>query len=261
MRLVLYHVDAFTDRLFAGNPAAVVPLHEWLPDELMLKIAAENNLSETAFFVPESDGYRLRWFTPAVEIDLCGHATLASAFVLFTRLRPSLKEVRFHSRSGPLTVHREGEKLVLDFPARPASIIDAPRSLIEAVGGAPSEVLLAQRDHLFVYATEEEVRAIQPDFGRMMQIEHNAVIATAPGRSHDFVSRFFAPRKGVSEDPVTGSAHCTLAPYWAKRLGKNRFSAKQVSARGGEMHCELRDDRVRMTGNAVLYLEGFVSLQ
>jgi PhzF family phenazine biosynthesis protein len=226
----------------------------------MMKIAAENNLSETAFFVPENDAYRLRWFTPAVEIDLCGHATLASAFVLFTRLRPSLKEVRFFSRSGPLTVHREAEKLVLDFPSRPSASTDPPRALIEAVGGKPAEVLLARRDHLFVYGTEDEIRAIEPDFTRMMQIDHQAVIVTAPGRSHDFVSRFFAPRKGVLEDPVTGSAHCTLTPYWAKRLGKMRLSARQISRRGGDLDCELRGERVRMAGNAVLYLEGFVEV-
>jgi predicted PhzF superfamily epimerase YddE/YHI9 len=260
MRLVIYQVDAFTDRVFSGNPAAVIPLSEWLPDELLQQIALENNLSETAFFVPESDGYRLRWFTPATEVDLCGHATLASAHVLFTRMRPSLDEVRFHSKSGPLMVHRDGERLVLDFPARPPSAVEPPRGLVEAVGGEPSETLRAERDHLLVYESEEEVRALRPDFSRLMQIDHFAIIATAPGKQHDFVSRFFAPRKGVPEDPVTGSAHCTLTPYWAKRSGKNRLRARQVSARGGDLECELRGDRVRMTGRAVLYLEGFVQV-
>jgi PhzF family phenazine biosynthesis protein len=261
MRLVLYQVDAFTDRVFGGNPAAVVPLQEWLPDELMQKIALENNLSETAFFVPEADGtHHLRWFTPATEVDLCGHATLASAFVVFTRLRPSLETVRFRSKSGVLIAHRDRDRVVLDFPSRPPHAADPPRGLAEAVGGKVLETHAAERDHLLVYGTEEEVRALRPDFSRLMDIEHFGIIVTAPGDRHDFVSRFFAPRKGVPEDPVTGSAHCTLTPYWAKRLNKTKLVARQVSARGGDLECELEGDRVRMSGNAVLYLEGFVQV-
>ncbi len=257
--LPLYQVDAFTDRLFAGNPAAVCPLETWLPDETLQALAAENNLAETAFFVPEGNDYRLRWFTPEVEVALCGHATLASAFVVFRDLRPGATEVVFHSRSGPLPVTRNGDRLTLDFPALPATPRERPEGVLAALGGAPGEVH-ASRDLLVVYGTEAEVRALRPDFPRLVSREFLGVIATAPGADCDFVSRFFAPGAGIPEDPVTGSAHCTLAPYWGARLGKTTLHARQVSPRGGELWCELRGDRVLIGGQAVLYLEGRIRL-
>lgn len=256
-RIPLYQIDAFTGRLFAGNPAAVCPLEEWLSPEQMQAMAAENNLSETAFFVRGVEGYDLRWFTPKVEVDLCGHATLASAFVVFQYLEPERKEVRFHTRSGELTVRRQGELLVMDFPAREPVRCAVPRELAAALGAAPSEVWEA-RDYLAVYETEEQVRGLEPDMAALARVGHFAVIVTAPGREADFVSRFFAPAAGVPEDPVTGSAHCTLTPYWARRLGKSRLEARQVSARGGELICEHRGERVEIAGRAVRYLEGTV---
>ncbi len=258
-RIPLYQIDAFTGRLFAGNPAAVCPLEEWLPEEQMQAIAAENNLSETAFFVRRADLYDLRWFTPAVEVDLCGHATLAAAFVVFNYLEPERNVVRFQTRSGELVVRREGDLLVMDFPARDPAPCATPPELSRALGAVPSEVWAA-RDYLAVYDTEEQVRALAPDMPALLRVGHFAVIVTAPSREVDFVSRFFAPAAGVPEDPVTGSAHCTLVPYWARRLGKTRLEARQVSARGGELYCEHRGTRVTIAGRAVRYLEGTVFL-
>jgi PhzF family phenazine biosynthesis protein len=255
----LYQIDAFTGRLFAGNPAAVCPLEEWLSDAQMQAIAAENNLSETAFFVHRGEAYDLRWFTPTVEVDLCGHATLASAFVVFQYLEPERGEVRFETRSGPLIVRREGELLVMDFPARPPQPCSVPYALEEALGAAPVE-LWESRDYMAVFDTEEQVRGLAPDMDALVRVGHFAVIVTAPGREVDFVSRFFAPASGVAEDPVTGSAHCTLAPYWARRVGKTRLHARQVSARGGELFCEHRGERVTIAGRAVRYLEGTIFL-
>jgi PhzF family phenazine biosynthesis protein len=259
MKIPLYQIDAFADRVFAGNPAAVCPLEQWLPEDVMQSIAAENNLSETAFFVGGSGRYALRWFTPQSEIDLCGHATLASAFLVFRTLEPGLSEVRFETRSGTLRVQRDGDLLALDFPARPAAPCDAPAGLVEALGAAPRELYKA-RDHLAVFESEEQVRSLRPDFERLKAVDCFALIATAPGREADFVSRFFAPRLGIAEDPVTGSAHCTLIPYWARRLGKPRLRALQLSARGGELFCEERGDRVRMAGHAAAYLEGTLTI-
>ena len=259
MRISLFQIDAFTDRIFGGNPAAICPLETWLADEQMQAIAFENNLSETAFFVPESDEFRLRWFTPAVEVDLCGHATLASAFVLFNCMGYAKDKVTFLTRSGPLTVTRRDSLLEMDFPSRPPTACDVHPDLITALGREP-ELVLASRDYFCVYPSEDDVRALQPDFTRLAQIDRFAVIATAPGNDCDFVSRFFAPAQGVNEDPVTGSAHCTLTPYWAKRHGKNSLIARQVSARGGEIRCEDRGDRVAIAGNAVLYLEGHIDV-
>ncbi len=259
MELRLYQVDAFASELFRGNPAAVVPLERWLADDVMQAIAAENNLSETAFFVPQGPDYDLRWFTPKVEMDLCGHATLASAFILFTHLAPLRESVTFHTRSGPLTVAREGERLVMDFPSRPPVRCAAPPGLAAALGRTPVATLTA-RDLMAVFEHEGEVRALAPDIGAVAALGVHAVIVTAPGRAVDFVSRFFAPAVGVPEDPVTGSAHCTLTPYWAERLGRPRLHAHQVSARGGELFCELRGDRVALAGHAVLYLEGTIRL-
>ncbi len=260
MRIPLFQIDAFTGRLFAGNPAAVCPLEKWLEDAQMQAIAAENNLSETAFFVPDGDRYRLRWFTPMVEVDLCGHATLASAFVILNHLDPSQELVRFDTKSGELIVRRDGDLLSMDFPAREPKRCDTPARLAEALGKAPLETW-ESRDYLAVYEAEDDVRSLAPNMDLLAKVGRFAVIATAPGRGDvDFVSRFFAPAQGVAEDPVTGSAHCTLTPYWSKRLGKTRFHALQVSARGGELWCEYRGDRVSMSGKAVRFLEGAIYL-
>lgn len=259
MEIDVYQVDAFTSHAFGGNPAMVCPLVEWLPDDTMQAIAMENNLSETAFFVREGDGFRLRWFTPATEVDLCGHATLASAWVLFELLEPGREEVTFTTASGELTVTRHGDRLALDFPARPPEPVEPCEGLIEALGPAPVEVLAA-RDYLVVYEDEDVVRTLEPDMRALMDIDLFAVIVTAPGRRHDFVSRFFAPAKGVNEDPVTGSAHCTLIPYWAKKLGRNPLRARQVSLRGGDLYCEHRGDRVTIAGEAALFLKGRIIL-
>jgi PhzF family phenazine biosynthesis protein len=259
VRLPLFQVDAFSSRVFGGNPAAVCPLDAWLPDAELQAIALENNLSETAFFVREAGGLRLRWFTPTQEVDLCGHATLAAAWVLFHRLEAGLERVEFASRSGPLVVTKEADGwLAMDFPSRPPTPCPVPAGLVEALGAAPRETL-ASRDLVAVFDSEEQVRALRPDLARLATLDTFAVVPTAPGKDVDFVSRFFAPRAGVPEDPVTGSAHCSLVPYWAKRLGKSALSARQVSARGGELRCEERGSRVRIAGQAALYLEGFIS--
>lgn len=260
MKIPLYWVDAFTDRIFHGNPAAVVPLEKWLPEEVMQRIAFENGLAETAFFVRTgSDRFHLRWFTPALEIDLCGHATLATAHVVFTELGPAGELVIFDSCSGPLPVARRDGLIELDFPARPAPPAPAPPALVAGLRATPRFVAKA-RDYLCVFDTEAEVRALQPDFPVLNQLEVIGIIATAPGRDCDFVSRFFAPRAGINEDPVTGSAHCNLVPYWAERLGKTTLHARQVSTRGGELFCALRGDRVGLAGRAVLYLRGEIRL-
>jgi predicted PhzF superfamily epimerase YddE/YHI9 len=262
MRLPIYQVDAFAENLFGGNPAAICPLPQWLPDATMQSIAAENNLAETAFFVREGDGYALRWFTPAVEVDLCGHATLASAHIIFSFLEPQRQSVDFRTlRAGTLSVSRCGDELAMDFPSRPASPVAAPTELIGAVGGAPREVLRA-RDYMLVYGSAEEVRALDPDFAVLAKVPDCwAVIATAPGDDGvDFVSRFFAPARGIQEDPATGSSHCTLVPYWAERLGKNELEARQLSRRVGALRCTLNGDRVSIAGRAVLYLEGQITV-
>lgn len=256
MNLTIYQVDAFTSEVFRGNPAAIIPLESWLETELMQKIAVENNLSETAFFVKKDDVYEIRWFTPTYEIDLCGHATLASAFVIFEILKLETEIVNFHShKSGILTVEKKEDLLVLDFPSRPVSSAEIPEVLIEAIGKMPKEVLKA-RDYFLVYETEQEVLEIKPNFSKLLEIDAHGFIVTAKGENSDFVSRFFAPEVGVFEDPVTGSAHCNLIPFWAERLGKTELFAKQISARGGELFCELVGDRVKIGGNAVLYLKG-----
>ena len=255
MNLEMFQVDAFTDNLFGGNPAAVVPLEKWLPDEVLQAIAAENNLSETAFTVPKGGGFGLRWFTPLLEVDLCGHATLATAFVLFNEGIVTGDRVAFESQSGALAVEREGDLLSLDFPARPPSPIASPPGLNEALRAEPREVHRT-RDLLVLFDTEDEVTALDPDFVRLAALDAFAVIVTAPGRNVDFVSRFFAPRAGINEDPVTGSAHCTLIPFWAARLGKRELHALQLSKRRGELFCEMRGDRVKISGRAVEYLRG-----
>ena len=259
MKLPIYHVDAFTGRLFAGNPAAVVPLERWPDDATLQAIAAENNLSETAFLAGGAGEYDIRWFTPTTEVDLCGHATLASAHVILTTLEPGRGEVAFRSKSGPLRVAREGDLFALDFPARPPAPTPVAAALVAALGRRPREAGTA-RDLLAVFDSEEEVRSLRPDMTLLAGLESFAVCVTAPGREADFVSRFFAPREGVPEDPVTGSAHCTLVPYWSKRLGRSRLRALQVSARGGELLCEDRGERVRIAGRAVRYLEGTIEV-
>jgi PhzF family phenazine biosynthesis protein len=265
MRLPLYQVDAFASEVFRGNPAAVVPLESWLPDETMQAIAGENNLAETAFLVPTGPArYHLRWFTPEVEIDLCGHATLAAAFVLAERLGQTAPEVTFDTRSGPLVVTREGDAYTLDFPSRPPRPLPRDPQIAVALGAEPTELWLA-RDCMAVYASESEVRALKPDMPKVQALGVFAMIATAPADpalspGADFVSRFFAPGAGIAEDPVTGSAHCTLVPYWADRLHKTTLEARQVSRRGGQLRCVLDGDRVRMTGRAVCYLEGEITV-
>jgi len=259
MKIPLYQIDAFTDKVFSGNPAAVCPLVKWLDDAVLQAIAAENNLSETAFLVERGQGYDLRWFTPTFEIDLCGHATLASAELVFSRLHPDWTKVDFETRSGRLTVKRQGELLAMDFPSRPPQACRPPDILIEGLGLEPLEVL-ASRDYLAVYGTEEDVAGLKPDMARLAKIDLLGVCVTAPGREVDFVSRFFAPKAGVDEDPVTGSAHCNLVPYWSKRLGKVELRARQISSRGGELFCRLEGDRVVMAGQAASYLEGTISL-
>lgn len=262
--LPVFQVDAFAAAPFRGNPAAVVPLEEWIPDDLMQAIAAENNLSETAFVMRAAPGrWELRWFTPVAEVDLCGHATLASAFVLLDILGEEGERVTFESRSGPLTVRREEDgALALDFPARPAEACAPPAGLSAALGAEPLEVARARRDYLAVFASEAEVRALRPDFRRLEELDLPGVIVTAPGDGDgvDFVSRFFCPALGIPEDPVTGSAHCTLVPYWTRRLRRGTLRARQVSRRGGEIFCRERGDRVEITGRAVLYLEGTIHL-
>ncbi|TKC06610.1 PhzF family phenazine biosynthesis protein [Pedobacter polaris] len=257
MKLPIYQVDAFTDQLFGGNPAAIVPLKEWLSAPQMQKIAVENNLAETAFFIPQGDHFELRWFTPELEIDLCGHATLATAHILFTALNYDKDVIHFHTlKAGTLSVTRNGDLYTLDFPSRPAISCAIPQGLIEAIGGKMPIEILSSRDHMLVYETEADVLALKPDFAALAKIDMMGVIVTAKGDKSDFVSRFFIPAAGINEDPVTGSAHCNLIPYWAEKLGKNNLHAFQVSARRGELWCELKGDRVLMSGKAVTYLIG-----
>jgi PhzF family phenazine biosynthesis protein len=232
-----------------------VPFNAWPADEVMQNIALENNLAETAFFIPDGDNYGLRWFTPTVEMDLCGHATLATGYLIFEILGADKKLLRFQTLSGDLTVEKESDRYAMDFPSRPASSVDAPAGLIEAVGAEPNEVLKAN-DYLLVFENESQVKSIKPDFAALKKLASRGVIVSAPGDKADFVSRFFAPAVGVDEDPVTGSTHTTLIPYWAERLGKNELFARQVSQRGGELFCEFKGDRVKIAGNAVLYLKG-----
>lgn len=258
MKIPLYQVDAFTRSLFKGNPAAVCPLQGWLDDKTLQAMAAENNLSETAFFVSRGAHYDLRWFTPRVEVDLCGHATLASAHVIFQFLDPSASVVRFQTKSGLLTVEREGDLLAMQFPSRPGASVPCPQPLIQGLGLEPDEVLFS-RDYLAVFNSEATVRSLQPDMTRLMELDGLGVIVTAPGGTVDFVSRFFAPKVGIPEDPVTGSAHCTLIPYWARRLGKNTLHALQLSERGGELYCGNLGETVRIAGHAVTYFEGTAS--
>jgi PhzF family phenazine biosynthesis protein len=262
MRIPLYQVDAFTGRLFGGNPAAVCPLAEWLPDATMQAIAAENNLAETAFFVVQGEGYLLRWFTPTVEVELCGHATLASGYVVTHILSPDRRSVRFDTlKAGPLEVTREDNLLAMDFPAWPPEREPADPRILAALGKMPAESFVARGRTLAVYERAEDVAALRPDFAAMRRVPGADAIVTAPGGDGiDFVSRYFAPNYGVDEDPATGSAHCVLTPYWAGRLGKKQLQARQISARVGDLLCTLRGDRITLAGRAVLYLEGSITV-
>lgn len=256
MKYPIYQVDAFSDVLFHGNPAAVVPLNSWLPDEVMQSIAAENNLSETAFFIPGEDRYELRWFTPSVEVDLCGHATLAAAHVLFRHLNFIESEIRFSSRSGMLRVMKEGDWITLDFPSDVAQKIEISETMQKALRRMPLEVYKGKLDFLAVLSSETEVLQAEPDLKAMAELGQRGVIISAKGNEVDFVSRYFAPNAGIDEDPVTGSAHCVLIPYWSSVLGKHELTARQVSKRGGSLKCKLQDARVLMSGKAVTYLSG-----
>ena len=262
MQLSLYQLDAFSNKVFGGNPAAVVPLTSWLPDETMQAIAAENNLAETAFYVPTEAGFHIRWFTPTVEVNLCGHATLASAYVLFFLENYAHDQINFDSRSGLLNVRKEGDWLVLNFPADQLhKQLLSPPALLEALGEVtPVEILRGKTDFMAVLETEEQVRTLQPDIIVLSTLPARGVIITAPGDSVDFVSRFFAPQSGIAEDPVTGSAHTTLVPYWAQKLGKTEMEALQVSARGGVLKTKLIGDRVEIAGQVKLYLRGSIEI-
>jgi len=262
MTIPYFEVLAFTDRLFAGNPAGVCVLEEWLPDEILQKIATENNLAETAFFIERGSVFDIRWLSPSSEIDLCGHATIGSAHVLFQHLGRSGNSLAFHSHSGgDLRVDRVGDRLVLDFPARPGAECEAPALLAESLGANPKEVF-KNRDYIAVFETQEQVASLQPNLGEVAKLEGvQGVCVTAPGNDCDFVSRYFAPSVGVPEDPVTGSTHCGLIPYWATRLGKTKLHARQLSPRGGELFCEERGERVGIGGTAVTYVQGTMTLR
>ena len=260
MNIPIYQVDAFTLGPFSGNPAAVCPLDDWLDDDTMQNIAAENNLAETAFIVASEGGYGLRWFTPAIEVDLCGHATLAAGYVVLNHLQPDLDSVVFETMSGKLIVTRDGDRLSMDFPARAPTPVAVSEALSDALGQEPSEVHHS-RDVLAVFDDEASVRRLSPDQGKLLALDEGlGVIATAKGDAVDFISRFFVPKAGIAEDPVTGSAHCTLVPFWAERLGRSELVAHQISPRGGELHCEHRGDRVIMSGQCALFLTGSIHL-
>ncbi len=259
MKFDQYQVSAFTRTQFGGNPAAIVPLSEWLPTDIMQAVAAENNLSETAFFVPEGDGFGLRWFTPGVEVDLCGHATLAAAHVLFNELDHQADVLRFHTRSGELPVSQDEQGICMDFPAYDVVDSELDPAIVAALGGQ-SVAAYESPFRLYRFDSEAQVLALAPDMRALLDATDTAVIATAPGDRVDFVSRFFGPQVGIDEDPVTGSAHCALVPLWAKRLGKNQLQARQVSARGGDLLCELKGERVEMRGHGLTFLRGQIEL-
>lgn len=261
MKITIYQVDAFTDRVFSGNPAAICPLQEWLNDNLMQQIAAENNLAETAFYVKQNGRYTIRWFTPTIEVDLCGHATLASAFVLFHYEGYSGERIRFYSpRSGELSVGREGNFLTLDFPADVYEPVPLAPELVSGFNMQPMAAYKGKTDYMLVFDNEEQIRGIVPNFGCIAQLNARGVIVTAKGEEVDFVSRFFGPQSGVNEDPVTGSAHTTLIPYWAERLQKTELTAMQLSARGGYLKCSDLGQRVGVSGQAMLYLKGEIDV-
>ena len=259
MKISVYYVDAFAENLFSGNQAVVCPLKEWVPEDVMQSIAAENNLSETAFFTGSKGRYHIRWFTPFKEIDLCGHATLASAYVIFNHIDRSLKEIVFDSRSGLLGVKKEGILLTMDFPSQMPKECKAPKELLSALNCKPVEVLKAL-DYIVVLPDESSVKNIEPDMELIKKLDLRGVAVTAKGKDADFVSRFFVPKYGINEDPVTGSSHCELAPYWSKKLGKKELRAIQLSKRGGGILCKDAGERVLLSGKAVLYMEGVINI-
>jgi PhzF family phenazine biosynthesis protein len=254
--LSIFQVDAFTTQLFGGNPAAVVPLETWLPDETMQRIAMENNLAETAFIVREAEGYHIRWFTPAVEVDLCGHATLASAYVYFSEIGHSAPSISFRSRSGVLTVQRNGNELTLDFPVDELREVPLTAELTAPFSETPLAAFKGKTDYMLVFASESEIAAMVPDLSRIHVLDARGVIVTAKGNDADFVSRFFAPQAGINEDPATGSAHTSLTPYWARQLGKKTMKALQLSARGGSLTCTDEGSRILIAGECRFYLRG-----
>ena len=260
MKLTLYQVDAFTSHVFGGNPAALCPLDTWLPAETMQAIAAENNLAETAFWIPQGDDFHLRWFTPKLEVDLCGHATLAAAHVLYEHLGYDRDMIRFHTLSGVLTVEKQDDIYLMDFPAISLEPLPSHELLNTAMGHAAKALYQGGTYLQAVYETEAEVMALHPNFNMLSEVDILGTIATAPGENSDFISRFFAPRAGINEDPVTGSAHCRLIPYWADQLGKTQLHAWQMSERKGELFCEAKGERVRIGGRAVTYLIGEIFL-
>lgn len=260
MKLTLYQIDAFAEKVFEGNPAAVIPLQNWLNDEVMQKIALENNLSETAFFVPVEAGFHIRWFTPLAEVNLCGHATLASAHVLFNHLNYIEKEIRFQSRSGILKVKKERDLIVLDFPVSKISEIEVPENLQTAFNIQPKKCIKGRDDLMLIFEKEEDILNLKPDFQKIIQSKTRGVIVTAKSEKYNFVSRFFAPAVGVNEDPVTGSAHTILIPFWSNELRKNEMIAKQISGRGGILYCKNLGDRVEIGGKAVTYLMGEITV-
>lgn len=255
MKLPIYQIDAFASKAFEGNPAAICPLQKWLADEVMQSIAEENNLSETAFFVPTKNGFNIRWFTPTTEVDLCGHATLAAAFVIFNELNYKHDSITFESKSGILTVIKKEALLVMDFPAQPPSLCDLPLEIKQAFDFKPIECLKSE-DYIVVLKNEADVLNAKPKLELLNNIDLRGVIITAKSDNYDFVSRFFAPKYGINEDPVTGSAYTQLTPYWEKKLGKKSLHAKQLSRRGGELFCESLGDRITIAGSAVKYLQG-----
>ncbi|HEY4936702.1 MAG TPA: PhzF family phenazine biosynthesis protein [Puia sp.] len=256
MKLKVYIANAFSEKKFGGNPAAVVPLNEWLSDMLMQQIAAQNNLAETAYIVPQGNDYAIRWFTPTVEVDLCGHATLASAHVMFVHLGYGRDQIIFHSKSGPLKVTRNLDRITLDFPANEPGKITDDGSIEKALGIKPWAVFKSLYDYMVVLENQSDIEALKPDLSLVKKLPARGLIVTAKGDKVDFVSRCFFPQSGIDEDPVTGSAHVVMVPYWAKQTGKNKLSAIQLSARKGYLDCELVGDRVLMSGHAHTYLEG-----
>ncbi len=256
MKLKVYIANAFSEKKFGGNPAAIVPLNEWLSDMLMQQIASQNNLSETAYFVPQGNDYGIRWFTPAVEVDLCGHATLASAHVLYEHLGYGRDQIIFHSKSGPLPVTRDNGKIRLDFPAKESKKITDDGLIERALGIKPKSVYKSLYDYMVVLGSQSDIESLKPDLALVKKLPARGLIVTAKGDEADFVSRCFFPQSGIDEDPVTGSAHVVMVPYWAKETGKNKLSAIQLSARRGYLDCELAGDRVLMSGHAHTYLEG-----
>ena len=259
MNIPIYQIDAFAKNAFEGNPAAICPLDTWLPDELLLSIAEENNLSETAYFIKTNEGYHIRWFTPVAEVDLCGHATLAAAFVIFNELGYTESSISFESKSGILKVEKDNDLLIMDFPSQPPTACELPTEIQQAFDAIPVECLQSE-DYLLVFNTEDEILNAKPKLELLKNIDLRGVIITAPSEDYDFVSRFFAPKYGINEDPATGSAHTKLVPYWANQLNQTKFHAKQVSKRGGELFCELTGERVTIAGYATKFLQGSIEI-